>query len=362
MLKVLWFSHRDIRNPNSGGAERNIYEVGKRLVEMGHEVIWVSVSWKNCKLSEEFNGLKIVRIKNNIVAHMFAPVLIKKVVPDVIVDDLGHVVPWFSEKFSKIPGTLSFYHLHARSLPGQVSFPLIALLSIFERSYPIAYKKWPFVVDSESAKKDLVNMGVNKNRIRLIKLGVDESWFLNHQKSTLPTLVYFGGMRDYKRPWEPLFLLKNLIKEYNGIKLFMVGEGPSLAKVKKISIDLKLENHVHFTGRLHKEKLQKVVSSAWVNIHTSVTEGFGLSIIESSASGTPTVAYKVPGVIDAVEEGENGFCVENGSLEELTKKVIYVIEHFNGKLEMSSRKVANRYSWNITSRSWESHLLSLIHQ
>ncbi|CAC11850.1 hypothetical protein [Thermoplasma acidophilum] len=48
-----------------------------------------------------------------------------------------------------------------------------------------------------------------------------------------------------------------------------------------------------------------------MNVHTSVTEGWGLSTLEASAAGTPTVSYDVLGVSDAIEDGINGIKVKN---------------------------------------------------
>ena len=119
-MKILWFAHRDIKNPRSGGAERTIYEVCSRLCKMHVEVHLVTVNPGNLLNYEIVDGIITHRITGNIIAHLSVRKMIKKIKPDVIVDDMGHAVPWFSSWFTDIPVIVFFRHLHARSLPGIV--------------------------------------------------------------------------------------------------------------------------------------------------------------------------------------------------------------------------------------------------
>jgi len=102
-------------------------------------------------------------------------------------------------------------------------------------------------------------------------------------------------------------------------------------------------------GRISNEELARVVRESWVNIHFSVTEGWGLSIIESSASGTPTVAFKVPGVVDTVRDGYNGFLVN--SIEGFKSRILDIIEK-EDEFSTNSRKFAENFSWDKTANLW----------
>lgn len=82
------------------------------------------------------------------------------------------------------------------------------------------------------------------------------------------------------------------------------------------------------------------------------TEGWGFSILEASAAGTPTVAYDVPGVADAVEDGINGIKVRDGDREALTKAALSILRDPE-KWWSSSLEVAKKYSWDITPARWE---------
>ena len=92
-MKILWLAHRDPLNPRAGGAERIIFEVGKRLAKGGNEVSILAGGWKNCKKTESLNGIRIMRFGYHIGPHIALPVHILKHRYDVIIADLGHAVP-----------------------------------------------------------------------------------------------------------------------------------------------------------------------------------------------------------------------------------------------------------------------------
>lgn len=358
-MKVLWLSHRDIQHPRAGGAERTIFEISKRLVSRGNTVIWVSVSDKGIYELSSIEGIHIERYGGNIVVHVQTHSIIKKHEPDVIIDDLGHAVPWGSECLTSTPGTVFFRHLHKRSLKGQVSVLLRTVLTTMEKFYPRIYRKWSFVTETESSIKDLESLGICRNRIVKIPPGVDFNLFKPTVKSKIPTMVYFGGYRDYKRPWESLYVLKNLLELKKNINLIMIGSGPSLEPTRTIAKSLGVEQNVNFTGRLSPDELAAIVGSSWVNIHSSITEGFGYSVLESSASGTPTVAYKVPGIRDVIKDGVNGYLVEDGNRVKMSESVIQIIDNFT-ELSQSSIEEAHNYSWEKTTDLWENHLNQII--
>lgn len=358
-MRILWLSHRDIEHPRAGGAERIIYEVGRRLVGRGHDVLWVTVRWGGCGGTCEIGGVKVFRMPSNLAAHVMVPSVIRRSSPDVIVDDLAHAVPWGSERFVENPGTVFFHHLHRRSLWGQASPPVAFVLSTLEALYPIIYRRWPFVTVSETSVADLIRLGIPGGRIAKIPPGVDTDFYAPSHKTGHPSIIYFGGMRDYKRPWECLYVFREVLRRYPDARLTVVGEGPSLSIVKAIAGDLKLNRHVDFTGRLRVEELRDLLSKSWVNIHTSLTEGFGLSILEASACGVPTVAYAVPGVSETIKNGKNGILVHDGDRRALTGAVLTILDSYSNEWVKNPREIALGYSWDRTACMWEEHLIEI---
>lgn len=356
---VLWLNHRDFFHPRAGGAERTILEVSTRLVRKGYNVTWLSTHSPNLPLEQEINGIRILRLGGNISSH-FRNLMFERRYRDdtVVIDDLAHVVPWLSERFSSLPGTVFFRHLHRRTLDGQLSPIKASVLKRIENNYPRLYRKWPFVTESEQGIKDLQELGLPPERTVRIPPGVDTDRLLPHEKYDQPSLIYFGGLRDYKRPYEALHLLKELLPIYPDIKLRVSGSGPSLPKMKSLALSLGLRKNVEFLGRLDEKELFDVVSRSWLNLHFSRAEGWGYSILEASSCGTPTLAYDVPGVSEAILNDKNGVTVQDHRWEELFENARKMLDNY-GSWGQTSRNVAKYYSWDVTASIWEKHLLSI---
>lgn len=350
-LKILWLNHRDPLNPKAGGAERTMQEVLTRLSEH-HNVRALSPSWKKNHYNEEYMGIHFERRKGNVLTHLKA---LSPNDQDVLVEDLAHVVPWFNSMISNHSGTAFFRHLHSRTLSGQVSYPAFKFLSFIEKNYSRIYKKWPFVTESLQGTIDLQNLGIDPDRIVRIAPGVNSQYYTPNEKKENPSVVYFGGMRDYKRPTEILYVLKDLINQAPEIKLDMIGIGTSLTLAKVITKKLEISEHVNFRGHITNDVLRDILSRAWVNVHTSVAEGWGYSIMEASASGTPTVAYSVPGVSESVKDGVNGTLVPDGNRSELLNAIEDVL-NAPKKMAQSSRHYAEKFSWDDSAKKWEDHL------
>ena len=351
-MKILWLAHRDPQNPRAGGAERTIYEVCIRLIEKGHKIVLLTGGWKGSMPAENLGGIEIHRFGKNISLHLVLPVFLLKYHYDLVVNDLGHAVPWISSTILNKHNIVFFHHLHARSLLGQVNPIMAKFITAIERCYFILYHSKVFVTESTTSKNDLLKLGIKNDKIIMIPPGIDRKLFHPAVKSKYPSIVYFGGMRKYKRPLEVLYLLKSLIVKLKCLKLFIIGTGSEERSMKELVNELNMQDYVEFTGRISNEELSDIVASSWLNVHTSVTEGWGLSILEAAASGTPTIAYNVSGVTDAVENGFNGIKVKDSDRKALADAAFSILNDPE-RWWSSSTEVAKKYSWDKTAELWE---------
>ena len=357
-MRILWLAHRDPLNPRAGGAERIIYEVGKRFILHGHEVTIFAGGWRDCK-EDKIDGINIIRFGKLFGPHIALPVHLLKNKYDIIIADLGHAVPWISPILLGRETVVSFLHLHARSLPGQTGKFLAYSITVLEKLYFIIYNRSHFVTISNTSLDDLVYLGIKSKNISLINPGVNAELFHRSIKTEHPSLVYFGGMRPYKRPEEPLYLLKELINEISDLRLTMIGDGPYKNKLERLCVELGIRENVVFTGRISDSEEAKIVATSWLNIHSSVTEGWGISIMEAASAGTPTIAFKVPGVSDSVENGINGITVESGNRKELVCAALNILRDPQ-KWWSSSIEVAKKYSWDKTGEMWETLIKEVV--
>ena len=348
-MRILWFNHRDIRHPLAGGAERTIYEVGRRLVAGGHDVHLATVNTGDLLREEIIEGITIHRTDGNIRAHFMVPRLIKRLKPDIIVDDMAHVIPWCSTFFTDAKVIVFFRHLHARTLSGQAPQPLARILAWLENLYPLIYHHSIFITETFTGIEDLLDLGVRNESINKIPPGVDVELFRRGIKTEKPSLVYFGGLKEYKRPWLAVETL-HMLSDIEGVTLAVVGDGNELSKTKEMAAAYGLTDRISFLGHLPRDELAKVVSTSWVNLHFSVAEGFGYSILEAAAAGVPTIAVDAPGVTEVVNTFGLGIVVKNiNDILPALRKIVDNYEYWSSAVETS----AASFSWERCTEMWE---------
>ena len=95
---------------------------------------------------------------------------------------------------------------------------------------------------------------------------------------------------------------------------------------------------------------------AWILLHPSVREGWGLTIIESASQGTPSIGYDVPGIRDSIIQGNTGILVNKGKPDEIAYEAKRLIS--NKKLYYRMSKQAQHWSSKFT---WEKSLAQSLH-
>ena len=139
--------------------------------------------------------------------------------------------------------------------------------------------------------------------------------------------------------------------------LLVAGDSPDNALVKDPDGAARLvqavERHgadtVHFLGSVEDDVLWSCYMAAEALVFPLIrvsgdVEGFGMVAIEAAASGTPTVAFPVGGVVDAVADGANGILVQEGDYAAFADAVISICR--GGPPDrLSCRRHAENFSW-----------------
>jgi glycosyltransferase involved in cell wall biosynthesis len=353
-MKILWFNHRDPKHPEAGGAEVRIREVGKRLVRMGCSVRVVCERWAGSEAVEFFDGVEVVRVAGRYGLHFKVPFLLNGDGDfDVVVDDVAHAVPWFSSLFTRKPVVGQIHHLHGSVLGLELPAYSAGLVALGERSLKYFYRV--FVAVSASTKRGLIEgFGIPGDRVFVIPNGVDFGLYRAVcGKFSVPTVLWVGRVKRYKRVDHVLRAFRIVKKRVPEARLVIVGDGDYLPFLKRLAEWLGLDDVV-FVGRVSEEEKVRFMSGAWVVVCASVVEGWGLTVTEAAACGTPCVGYDVDGLRDSVVDGFTGFLAGSGDVGDLAGKIVRVLEDevLRRRLSRNALEHAKKFSWDKTAEEF----------
>jgi glycosyltransferase involved in cell wall biosynthesis len=129
-------------------------------------------------------------------------------------------------------------------------------------------------------------------------------------------------LKKYKSVDHLLQALPAVLRQVPDLKLLIVGEGDDRSRLEEIAGMLGVSKAVEFTGFVSEEKKVELLQTMWFKVTTSSKEGWGLTVLEANACGTPVLASNVPGLRDAVKNGETGLLYPYGNVEELGKSIV----------------------------------------
>ncbi len=215
------------------------------------------------------------------------------------------------------------------------------------------YRKNIFISVSESTKQDLINLGINEERIEVVYNAVNEDMFLNRfPKKENSLITYIGRLKRYKRVDLLIESFGKLSEEFPHLKLVIIGEGDHKDNLIKYTMKKGLLDKVIFTGFISGEEKRSILSKSLFTVNPSTKEGWGLTVIESNATYTPVIASDSPGLRDAVRDRETGLLFKQGDAEDLYKKMKLLLtdEKLRKKLSINARKWADNFSWDESAR------------
>lgn len=350
-MKILLFNWRCWKHPEAGGAEKYLYEICKRLAKK-HEITWFVARFKGSKEREFIDGMEIIRRGGKYTVYLHALLTyvgkLRKRGFDVVIDDINGV-PFFTPLYIWKPRKIAIVH----HLVGWKIFSLelpwyLAIVAWFlERLIPLFYLNVCFVTVSPSSKKELEKMFIR--RIKVIYNGLDERFkrgLKEVKKHKKPVIIYLGRWKKYKRIDDILEAFRIVKKRVKDAELWLVGKNIKEIKMKDVKV----------FQRVSEEEKMRLLKKAWVFVTASIKEGWGITVIEANACGTPAIAYDVPGLRDSIVDGKTGFLVkEDGNAEKLAEAIIRVLTDDKLRDELSRNAIewAKRFSWDRSAEEFE---------
>ena len=163
-------------------------------------------------------------------------------------------------------------------------------------------------------------------------------------------LLYAGRMSQDKS----IDFIVDIHRELRGrgynVNTIFVGDGPYYREFRGKH---EKKEGLYFTGRLPREMLPKIYSGADLFVFPSITDTFGMVVLEAQGCGLPAVVSDIGGPREIIIDGETGTVASNGNLEEWVTSIsryLDMIEKKPGqymKIREKSHDNAQSYTWDV---------------
>jgi len=171
---------------------------------------------------------------------------------------------------------------------------------IYSNVYKYIYNRADLiVVVSKAIKQDLIqNFNVQEKKIKVIYnfYDIDKIRLLGNEEIDTefkdifnhPTIITAGRLSFQKGQWHLLRAFKSIKNELSEVKLIILGQGTLENELKKLALELGIEEDVHFLG--FQNNPFKYVSKSDVYVFPSLYEGFPNALSEAMACGLPVIS------------------------------------------------------------------------
>jgi len=360
-MKLLWFSWRDLKHPEAGGAEVLAHHVMRRLTKKGYDLTLFCAKFANCLVTECIDGVTIIRDGGKYTVYNKARRYynLNGDKYDLIIDEIN-AKPFLTPKFVNNRPILALFHqLNAQYWFYETFFPLNYIGYYYlESKWLSHYRNIPTITVSNSSKKDLELLGFKK--IFLIPVGLDITPLSNLcKKEQNPTLVFIGRLTKAKLPHHALDAFRIIKRTIPNAVLWIIGDGYLRKNLEKFN-----EKDVVFYGRVKNDLKYELLSRAHLVLLPGIREGWGLVVTESNAMGTPVIAYDIPGFRDSVLNGETGILIDENSPKGLAQSAVTLLQdpqllrHYS----LKSLAFSKQFNWNNTANEFDNIIRSLLAQ
>jgi len=372
--------------PEVGGLEHHVHYLTKNLVRLGVDCnILTTRSNKRLPAFSQKNGLNIRRITYPVSASRNLFLITRNQVSFIELcvellrfekhSDLLHihgpspftirVSPWHSfnphfllrkARLLKKPIVVTFHGLHTHY---QRQYLSLDAMDVKCGSYFIG-------VDRSICKNLQTYFKIPSEKIFYIPNGVDTSLFYPSKstdaknklfKDTSVRVILLPRRVDPKNGiLQAAEAFSQIVKQYDNVKLLILGFGASpfyshfekqvLNRIKELGLSRDVMSH----KAVANEIMPFYYNMSYISLIPSLWEATSLSALESLACGTPVVASNTGGLPELVTK-DVGLLHEPGDVDDMVKKINYLLENPQIRDDMSEKGVAfsRRNDWKITS-------------
>jgi glycosyltransferase involved in cell wall biosynthesis len=344
---------RDLADVEAGGSELHAANIARLWSEAGLEVLMRSSYAQGSPPEATRDGYRVVRRAGRYAIFpraALAELRGSHGTRDALVE-VWNGVPFFAPLWATGPRITFLHHHHEKMWP-LVLAPRYAKLGaeLESRVAPLLYRRSSIVTLSQSSRAELIaKMRFHPERVRVVPPGIDERFSPGDEKSDHPLIVAVGRLMPSKGFDRLITAIDSVRRTRPDLELVIVGEGYEHDALQQLIGDLHATEWVRLAGRINDDDLVSLYRRAWVVASASVSEGWGMTLTEAAACGTPAVATRIAGHADAVDNGRSGLLVDTDA--ELAASILRLLTDapLRSLLGEGARAHARSFTWAATA-------------
>ena len=351
--EVAFFSMKNEKNIKTGNKEYFVEEIdlnsNNKLKAL--EVIYSRKNKK--KIEEALEDFKpdIVHLNNfqrQLSASIIAPIKKRKIPIVFTAHDIEAVCPnkTMLDSDNKICEKClggNYYHCIKKKCikKSRLKSILGAVETWYYRLSGVYTKKIDYIITpSEFYRNKLIQDGIKEEKIQAIHNFIDTKEY-DLKLDDEGYGFYFGRISEEKG----IFNLLEALKEIDGQKFYIAGDGPQKESIEQIVQTSGFENKIKLLGFLTPDQVKETIRKCRFVVLPSIwRDNCPYSIIETMAIGKPIICSEIGGIPELVKNGETGLLFDYKDIDELKEKMkkIYNDKELAQNMGNNAKNIANQ--------------------
>jgi glycosyltransferase involved in cell wall biosynthesis len=320
---VLLLCWRDTGHPQGGGSETYLQRIGAQLAASGVRVTLRTARYPGAQRREVIDGVRIDRAGGPYTVYVWAGLAmvlariglgpLRHARPDVVIDTQNGL-PFMARLAFGRRVTVLVHHCHRELWP--VAGWLMSKVGWFVESTvsPWLHRRNQYVTVSLPSARDLTDLGVDADRVAVVRNGLDEApaETLDLPNSATPRVVVLSRLVPHKQIEDALDAVARLRQDLPDLHLDVVGGGWWEDRLVAHADLLGVSDAVTFHGHVDELTKHQLLQRNWVHLLPSCKEGWGLAVMEAAQHAVPTIGYRSSGgLTDSIVDGVTGLLVDD---------------------------------------------------
>jgi len=345
---------RDFDDPEAGGSELHAHRVITAWSKAGLDVSMTTSSVPGGRKVVRRDGYRVIRRagRYSVFPRSILSGALGRIGDGDGVVEIWNGMPFFSPVWSRSPQITFLHHVHAEMWKLVLPRGMAEAGHLLEhRIAPPLYRRSRIVTLSESSKAEIVErLRLPAERITVTPPGVEPRFSPGGDRSPVPLVVAVGRLVPVKQFHLLVEALVRLKADVPELRAVIAGEGYERPALEALLRAHGAEGWIELPGFVDEDDLVDLYRSAWVVASASLREGWGMTVTEAGACGTPAVASRIGGHQDAVVDGQSGLLVDG--TDDMVRALDTVLrdEVLRRRLGMAALARAAELTWEATAR------------